>query len=378
MDLGEKPSVISAIVKYHLSENMRRVINDAMDIHGGSGICLGPRNVLGQAYQGLPIPITVEGANIMTRSLIIYGQGAIRCHPFVFTEMQAAADEDRKRASRNFDKAVFAHMGLIISNAARALLLGLTGARIARVPVSGPMRRYYQHVTRMSAAFAFSSDVAMLLLGGALKRKEKLSGRLADALSHMYLACAALKRFEDQGRPSADLPLVKWVCEDALYRMQQSLDGVIRNFPNRLVAWWLRRIVFPFGRRFRVPSDRLGHRVASLLLTPSQARDRLTEGMYIPQDASEPIGRLEDALPKVIAAEPLERKLHRALPDQAFVTRDYDALVNEALRLGVINDHEAAQLRAAFLARDQVIQVDDFPGQTTLQAETRAADAAAV
>lgn len=366
VDLGEKPSVISAIVKYHLTEHMRRVINDAMDIHGGSGICLGPRNLLGRAYQGLPIPITVEGANIMTRSLIIYGQGAIRCHPYVFTEMQAVVDGDTKRASRNFDRAVFGHMGLLLSNAARALLLGLTGARLARVPVKGRTRRYFQHLARMSAAFAMTSDVAMLLLGGALKRKEKLSGRLGDVLSYMYLACAALKRFEEQGRPNADLPLVKWVCEDLLYRMQQALDGVIRNFRNRPVAWLLRRFVFPLGRRFRVPGDRLGHQVASLLLVPSAARDRLTEGIYIPKDVDETIGCLEDALPKVIAAEPLERKIQRTLGSSAFNTRDHDALIREALRLGVINESDATKLRAAFAARERVIEVDDFPASTTL------------
>lgn len=366
IDLGDKPSVISAIIKYHLTEHMRRVVNDAMDVHGGSGICLGPRNVLGHAYQGLPIPITVEGANIMTRSLIIYGQGAIRCHPYVFKLLQAVADSDRRRGSKAFDKAVFGYAGLFISNAVRALSLGLAGARLARAPVTGPTRRYYQHLARVSAAFAFTSDIAMLTLGGALKRKEKLSGRLADVLSHMYLASAALKRFEDQDRPRTDLPLVKWVSEDSLYRMQQGLDGVIRNFPNRSVAWLLRRFVFPLGRRFRVPSDRLGHQVASLLLAPSDARDRLTHGMYIPTDVNEPIGRLEDALPKVISAEPLERKIHRALDDQAFVTRDYDSLVDEALRLGAIDDGEATRLRAAFKARDQVIQVDDFPANTTL------------
>ncbi len=378
VDLGEKPSVISAIVKYHLTEQMRRVINDAMDVHGGSGICLGPRNVLARAYQGLPIPITVEGANIMTRSLIIYGQGAIRCHPYVLQEMQAVTDPDRLRASKTFDKAVFGHAGLVISNATRALLLGLTGARLARVPATGRTRRYYQQLTRMSAAFALTSDVAMLLLGGALKRKEKLSGRLGDVLSYMYLASAALKRFEDQGRPQADLVLVKWVCEDALYRMQQALDGVIRNFPDRTAAWLLRRLVFPLGRRFRVPSDRLGHKVASLLLAPSAARDRLTDGMYVPQDVHDPIGRLEDALPKVIAAEPLERRLTRALESAAFVTRDHDALVRAALERGAIDEGEAATLLAALAAREQVIQVDDFPADTTLAQAVEQTDAASI
>ncbi len=373
IDLGEKPAVVSALVKYRLTEQMRQVVNDAMDIQGGAGICLGPRNFLGGVYQALPISITVEGANILTRSLIIYGQGAVRCHPYLFKEMQAAADSDHARAVQEFDAAIFGHMGFTLSNGARAFFLGLTGGRFVRTPVRGATGRYYQHLTRLSAAFTFTSDVAMLVLGAALKRKEKLSGRFADALSSLYLSSAALKRFEDDGRPMADLPLVRWACEHELFRAQQALDGMFQNFPSRPIAWVLRMFVFPLGRRYRGPSDLLGHQVAALLLEPSEARDRLTTGMYIPKDVNEPIGRLEDALPKVIAAESLERKLQRALEEKVLATRDYDFLVREAMRRGIINDHEAECLRAAYGVREQVVQVDDFPGRTSLVSTTACA-----
>jgi acyl-CoA dehydrogenase len=230
VDQGEKPSVISAIVKYHLTEVMRRVVNDAMDVQGGSAICMGPRNFLAHVYETVPISITVEGANILTRSLIIYGQGAIRCHPFVLKEIRAAADPDPVRASKDFDRVLFAHIGFILGNAVRAFFHGLTGARFASVPVRGPSHRYYQHLTRMSACLAFASDIAMLTLGSTLKRREKLSARLGDVLSYLYLASAVLKRFEDQGRPPEDLPLLQWACEKSLYRIQGSFAELIYNF----------------------------------------------------------------------------------------------------------------------------------------------------
>ncbi|MDE2090010.1 MAG: acyl-CoA dehydrogenase, partial [Gammaproteobacteria bacterium] len=282
VDRGERPAVISAIVKYQLTEAMRRVINDAMDIQGGSGICMGPRNLLGRAYQALPISITVEGANILTRSLIIFGQGAVRCHPFVLKEMQAVADTDPRRASKNFDHALFGHIGFTLSNAARALFLGLTGARLSPAPGAGRVRRHYQHLTRMSAAFALTADVAMLTLGAALKRKEKLSGRLADALSHLYLASTVLRHFQDQGQLEADLPLVQWSCENALHHVQLSLDGVLHNLPNRFAARALRLLVFPLGKPYAPPGDVLGHAVARRILEPSEARDRLTAGIFAP------------------------------------------------------------------------------------------------
>jgi acyl-CoA dehydrogenase len=361
VDQGEKPSVISAMIKYHLTELMRRAVNDAMDIHGGSAVVLGPSNFMARVYQAIPISITVEGANIMTRSLIIFGQGAIRCHPFVLKELRAAADPDHARGLREFDRAFFGHLGLIVRNAARALWLGLTGARWASTPIHGPGRRYAQRLSRMSAAFALTADLAMAVVGSALKRKESLSARLGDVLSYLYLASAALKRFEDQGRPPEDAPLLQWACEESLSTIQDRLDEVLRNFPNRVVASVLRLLIFPTGRRFRRPDDRLGHRVASLLLEPSAARDRLTAGIYVPTDTSQAVGRLDATLAKIVAAEAAENTLRAAIKAGTLKAADEATLLREAVERGVIGKKDADAIRDAAAARREAIQVDDFP-----------------
>jgi acyl-CoA dehydrogenase len=360
VDLGEKPSVASAIVKYQLTEHMRRVVNDAMDIHGGSGICLGPRNFIGRAYQGVPISITVEGANMLTRALIVYGQGAVRCHPYVLAEMQAVADDNQRRALKNFDRAFFGHLGFTISSAFRALWLGLTDGRFARVPVSGPARRYCQQLTRVSAVFAFVSDMAMLTLGGALKRKEKISGRFADVLSFMYLASAVVKRFEDEGRPEADVALMRWAAQYCIHQAEKALVVILKNFPNRVLASAIGALVFPAGRYYTAPTDAMGHTVAKLLLEPSDTRDRLTTGIYIPRDPKDSIGRVEDALPKVIAAEALERKLYQLVDDNPMLHGDFTAQVDMAVRQGILTAGEADTVRAAQAARREVVAVDHF------------------
>jgi acyl-CoA dehydrogenase len=361
VDSGEKPSVISAIVKYQLTERMRRIVNDAMDVQGGTGICMGPRNFLGRAYQAIPISITVEGANILTRSLIIFGQGAVRCHPYVLKEMQAVAEKNPYTASRDFDAALFGHFGFTLSNAVRALWLGLTGARFAGVPVGGQPRRYYQHITRMSAAFALAADVAMLVLGGTLKRREKLSGRFADVLSHLYLASAVLKRFQDQGRPDADWPLVQWACDDALHVIQESLDVLLKNFPVRWLGWIVRAWIFPLGKRFAPPGDRLGYQAANLLLTPSVARDRLTAGMFVPSGMHEPLGRIEAALAQIEHADAAEKVLNNAVKNGALPKAPIATLIDLAVERDIIDQHGAEQLRAAETLRREVISVDDFP-----------------
>jgi len=361
VDLGEKPSVASAIVKYQLTEHMRRVVNDAMDIQGGAGICLGPRNFMGRAYQALPISITVEGANLLTRALIVYGQGAVRCHPYVLKEMQTVADDDANRALKNFDAAIFSHVRFTLSNAARAFWLSLTGARLARSPVDGPARRYVQKLTRLSAAFAFISDVAMLTLGGALKRKEKISGRFADALGFLYLASAVIKRFEDEGRPAEDVALLRWAGDYCLHEVEKTLVVILKNFPNRFLVWLLGGVVFPAGRRHHVPGDAMGHDCATRLLEPSAVRDRLTRGMYVSHSAADTTGRLEDALPKVLAAEPHERKLIKFVETQPLLHGDHAAQVRAAVTQGVLNEQEAKLVRAAYAARRAVIAVDDFP-----------------
>jgi len=360
LDEGEKPAVVSAIVKYQLTERMRQVINDAMDVHGGRGICMGPRNYLARVYQGIPIAITVEGANILTRSLIIFGQGAIRCHPYVFTEMQAAADEDRQSGLRNFDAALFSHIGFFSSNLVRTLVLGLTGARWMRTPGSGIVAHYYRQLNRTSASLALVADVMMMALGGRLKRLERLSARLGDVLSYLYLASAALKRFEDQGRKEADRPLLHWSCRESLYRSQIAFDELFKNLPIRWIAIGLRILVFPLGMRYDSPNDANDRRVSRLLMRPSAARDRLTDGVYI-GTADDPVGRVEHALNAAVTAESAMRKVKRALRAGIIEADTSEEQIAEALARAIIDDDEASKLRTADSARYEAIMVDEFP-----------------
>ena len=359
VDLGEVPSVPSAIVKYHVTEMARVVANDAMDVHGGKGICLGPRNYLGRGYQAVPIAITVEGANILTRSMIIFGQGAIRCHPWVLKEMRAGALENTEERLRQFDEAVWGHIGFAVSNAVRAFLLAATHARYTSVPADGMTRRYFQHINRYSAAFALLADAAMLTMGGTLKKKEKISARLGDMLSYMYLVSCILKRFEDQGRPQEDLPLVEWACRHFIYRLQEQLHGLLRNFPNRWMAMLLRGLVFPTGRTYSAPSDELGSAVAELLISPTATRERLTDRIYR-GSPDEPIGAMEEALLLAMQVEPIERKIRDAqkagrLADSALV----DTL-SEAVAAGIISDKEKTLLQRLQILTLTIINVDDF------------------
>ncbi len=360
VDLGEKPSVASAIVKYHLAERARQVVNDAMDVHGGKGICLGPNNYLGRGYQYMPIGITVEGANILTRSLIIFGQGAIRCHPYLLSYVNAAKDGDRERGLAAFDRALFGHVRYLTGNALRSLGLGLTGARFASAPAGAGTRRYYQKLARLSASYAAASDAALLLLGGELKRREKLSARLGDVLSQMYLASAALKRFEDEGRQAADLPLLAWSVEDALYRGQQALAGVLANFPSPLLGRLVGLLVFPLGRPFSPPSDRLGHKVAGLLISPGAVRDRLTAGIFLPRNPEEPVAALELAMESAVRCEAIEAKLRRAVREATIPGGTPDELKEAGLRAGVITQAEAEALERHKALRRKVVMVDDF------------------
>jgi acyl-CoA dehydrogenase len=359
LDRGEKPSVLSAILKYHCTEGMRQVLSDAMDVHGGRGVMMGPRNYLARGYQAVPVSITVEGANILTRSMIIFGQGAIRAHPYLLKEMEAASNEDNAKAAVDFDKALFAHIGFTISNAARALFFGFTGAFFTPAPVSGPTARYYRQLSRMSAAFTFTADVGLLMLGGEMKRKEKLSARYGDMLSHLYLASAALKQYEDQGRPEADLPLVEWACQDSLYAMQQALEGLLHNFPSRPMSKLMRFVTLPCGRPYAPPSDKLGHKVASLLLQPSDARDRLTRNAFTSQDPKDPVGRMEHALKQTLASEPVEEKLQAGLK-RRLTPANYLKLVDDAAAQKVLTADEAQLLRDTHAVVRDAIDVDEF------------------
>ena len=361
LDLGGKPSVLSAILKYNNTEGMRQAINDAMDVHAGRAVCLGPSNYLAQTYQTVPVAITVEGANILTRSMIIFGQGAIRCHPYVLKEMLAAADPDEQAGLKAFDDAFFAHVGFTISNLVRSLVLAVTGGRIAPAPDLGPTSAYATRLTRMSASFALLADIAMLTLGGDLKRREKISGRFADILSHLYMASAVLKRFEDDGRPEEDLPIVRWALDDSLAIIEERLDGILRNFPVAGVGPLLRPFVLPLGRRFRGASDQLGHKVAKLLLSPSATRDRLTDGLFLQRSEEDPMGLMELALEKVIAGEPVERKLAKAF-GASVNTVNMDAVLEKGVAEGVIDAAEAELVREAMDITTRAIAVDDFPG----------------
>ncbi len=377
VDLGEKPAVLSGIAKLHLTERARQVVNDGMDIVGGKGICMGPSNFIGAAYMATPVAITVEGANILTRSLIVYGQGAIRCHPYVLKEMSATREQDHAQALIQFDEALFGHLRFALANFARSLVMGLTGSHFVGVPagVAPETRRYYQQLTRFSAALAFLSDVSMGVLGGALKRKEKLSARLGDVLSLLYLCSATLKRYENDGRHKADAPLMHWAMWDAMFKAQNALEGVISNFPNRFIAFVLRRLVFPLGRPYVVPSDSLGHQVAKLLLEPSATRDRLTAGMFLGSPNDQNVGLIERALAATLASEPVEAKIKAAakagrvdakLPPGAGV----EVLVARAHAARIITMAEGEAVLAARDLTARVIRVDDFarePGASQAQ-----------
>ena len=360
VDAGEKPSVPSAIVKAYLTDGMRQCMNDALDIRAGAAICRGPSNILGDGYVGVPIAITVEGANILTRSLIIYGQGAIRCHPFVQEEMAAASGGDVGR----FDKALFGHVNFATTNAVRSLLLGLTGARLAKAPVAGFEAPCYRKLTRYSAAFALLSDVALMTLGGSLKRREKLSGRFADALAWMYLGSAALKRFNDEGRRDDDRVLLRWSLELALFRIETALAGVLDNFPVRPLAWVLRPLILPYGRTRKMPSDALGAQVANALLEGDARRQRLSGDIFVPRDDAPGLGRLERATEAVLAARPVIAKMRDAVHAGTLAKTPAETLPQRALTAAVISADENAALDAADAARLKAIQVDWFDAET--------------
>ena len=370
IDGGEKPSVPAAMLKYHLTEYGRMVANDAMDVHGGKGVCLGPRNYLGRGYQLVPVAITVEGANILTRSLMIFGQGAIRCHPFVLREMNAARDREKRRGLREFDAALFGHIGFTISNAVRSLVMALTLARFSRVPDAGATQRFYQHINRFSASFAFATDVAMLTLGGYLKKKESLSARLGDVLACMYLSSMVLKHYENQGRPEEDLPLVEWACRTLLYKAQEQLHSFLRNFPNGFLAGFMRVFIFPRGQTYHAPSDPLGHALVEQILRASVTRDRLSHGVYRTVEPTNPLGLLQEALALADAAEPLEKRIRVEGVKTGRVTAlDLPGQIQQALAAGILSETEAAMLRDYDRRVMELIHVDDFASEELAAAQ---------
>ena len=361
LDQGERPSVASGILKYFNTNHMRVVLNDALDVHGGKGICMGPSNYLARAYQGVPVGITVEGANILTRSMIVFGQGAMRCHPYLVAEIEAASIDDDEKAIKAFDTALAGHIAYAVSSGAQAMFHGLTRGRFARSPVGGPTAKYFRRLARMSAGYSFLADFALLFLGGALKRKEKLSGRFADGLIYMYMCSAVLKRYEDDGRPAADLPLVEWGAKHCIYETQVALDQILRNFPNPWVGMILRGVIFPLGRRFRTPNDRLGRDVARLLLQPGESRDRLTDALYINENPEDVTGCLEVAMKLAIQADPILKDLKDRGLRKPY-DQDYEAWLQALVQSSDLTAEQSKLLVDSAKATRKVITVDDFPG----------------
>ncbi len=360
IDSGEKPSILSAIMKYHATEISRKVICDAMDIHGGKGICLGPRNYLGRGYETAPISITVEGANILTRCMIIFGQGAIRCHPFILSELNAAQESDPKKSLINFDKALFGHLGYTISTLFRSLFLGLSNGWLVFAPRRSPVKRFFQKFTRMSTAYALIADFSMLLLGGELKRKERLSARLGDILSELYMSSAVLKYFEEQGRPHADLPIVQWLCQQSLANIQQALDELLRNFPHKFASVILRFFIFPLGRHYKSPMDQLTQQVADFISEPSEARDRLTSGIYKTPTQFNAVGHVEETFNHLVALEPMQGRILRAQRSGDISGANFKELIQSAKLANIISDEELQKLLSLEDAIREVIAVDDF------------------
>ncbi len=364
LDVGEKPAVVSAIMKYHATEAMRQTLNDAMDVHSGKAVIDGPKNYLSSAYRAVPIAITVEGANIMTRSLMIYGQGSIRCHPYIQQEIEAAQNEDRDQALEDFDKVLFQHIGYTLKTMAKAVGRSWTFGLVSSAPVNGPTARYYKQIKRLAAALALTSEAAMVTLGGALKRKEMISARLGDVISHLYITSAVLKRFEDTGCPSEDLPLVHYAAQNHLNKAETALNEVIVNFPMKIVGWTLRLALQPLGVRCRRPVDKVTVKAADTICEPSATRDRLTEGIYVADDIE--LGRLDKAFRMMVDLEPVKQKMRKARIRTA----------DEAEAQGVISGNEAAAMREALALVREVSMVDDFaPEEITGKPATKSGNA---
>jgi acyl-CoA dehydrogenase len=359
IDKGIKPAVVTAMAKYNATEIGRKIINDAMDVAGGSGISRGPRNLLAHFYIATPIGITVEGANILTRTLIIFGQGALRAHPFALAEVEAIAARDLKK----FDKAFWGHIGHIVRNLSRAIGLSLTRGLLASSPVGGSTARYYRKLAWASATFAIMADIAMGALGGSLKLKEKLTGRFADVLSWMFIGTAVLRRYEAEGRRKEDLPFVHFTMNHALYEIQKAFDGIFGNLPVPGLTWLFAgplRIWSNLNALAGEANDKHTHKIASLILEDSEQRLRHTEGIYMPNNDVEQLGLLEEAFRVVKRAEAIDKKVRAAVKAKTLPKAKGAALYSSALEKGIITKDEHAVLARAESLRNVAIQVDDF------------------
>ena len=359
IDHGEKPAVPSAILKYHCTELGRKIANDAMDVHGGKAIMMGPKNYMGRSYMATPIAITVEGANILTRSLIIFGQGAIRCHPFVLNELEAA-NEEGQDGLKKFDKALFGHIGYAVSNITRSLILAITKSKYSKSPVNTITKRYYQHINRYSAAFAVASDFAMLSLGGELKKKELLSARLGDVLSSLYLASTVLKHYENQGCKSDDLPLVEWSVRTLMYEAQEQLHNFLINMPNKILARFLRLIIFPRGRSYSPPADGLTTKVARIITSVGESRERLSETAYTSKGQNNPLGLLQEALELSEETILIEAKLQQAKKDGIITSNYLGHQIEQAELHGILKNDEIKKMTDLYHRVSEILSVDDF------------------
>lgn len=357
IDRGEKPAVPSAISKCHATEMSRRIITNAIDVHGGKGIMMGPNNYVARAYEGACVGVTVEGSNILTRNMIIFGQGGIRCHPYLLKEMLALRADN----TGEFEPLIMGHIGFTISNAVRSFILGLTDGYFAHIPAEvSATKRYFQQLTRMTAAFAFLADTSMILMGGKLKFKESLSARLGDGLSMLYMLSAVLKRHQDEGQPAHMLPVVEWSCQYLLAEAQKALDGVIVNFPIKPMSWLMRIIVFPMGRCYREPADELRHKVANLMLNSQDVREHLAKGIYSSEVGGNFIHKLENTVKQLDACLEIENRILKAQKDKVIFGYDFPECIKAAKKEGIITTAEEKQMTAAYNAMMDIINVDDF------------------
>lgn len=371
LDRGEHPTILSAVLKYHMTECGRKIVNDGMDILGGKAICEGPGNLIAALYHGIPIGITVEGANILTRNMIIFGQGSVRSHPYLLQEIEAARLPDAKEAKRKFSDLMARHVQMSTQNGINSVIYGIFDGHFSKIPEQyhKEQKRYYRHINRLSAAYATVADLTLMLLGDSVKRKERISALLGDTLSYLFLASCVLRHFNAQGQLPEDLPMMHWACQHMLHLAEDSMDKLLLNFPNKIMGALLRPVIFPKGRRYAMPSHRLDRKVAKAALNPGECRDRLTTGIYLPTSTREPLAQMERAMLTIAEAEPIEAMLRQAKKEGRLTASTPEEIMKEALENGVLSREGAETLRRAEALRQLVIQVDDFDPDLTLEIE---------
>ncbi|MEO6698511.1 MAG: acyl-CoA dehydrogenase, partial [Paraperlucidibaca sp.] len=369
LDRGVKPSVPSAILKYRNTDLMRTVVIHAMDVIAGRGVITGPRNFMSRIYSAIPIAITVEGANILTRSLMIFGQGAIRCHPYILSEIEAANQDDTEAGITQFDSVFYAHLGHTGRNMVRSLLLGLSAARLQPVPSTGQLQAFYRQLSRFASAFSVMTDVSLLTLGGALKARQRFTGRMADTLVHLYYASATIKQWHEEGYPEHMRDIVEWGLQRSLYDLQTALYDAISNYPVSILRWPLTLMVFPLGKRLKPPSDELGARVALSIVNSGPVKDRLVSGVYIDEDSHDAVGRIMNALRLAQETRPARDRINKAIRKadsddlqdiELLLGHQREELLDWAIERDIISQDERALVSEAMAAMYDVIRVDAF------------------